>query len=578
MSKIAIILPVLNQSHYLKKALQSLSEQTFKDFTVYLINDGSTENLCQLIEDYNSSLDIVYVKRKINRGLVFSLNQGFNLALSDNHEYFTWTSADNIYLKNALETMINAMNYHNVHACYADYQIIDERENTGKFMSKRTYVLNGLINSGPIFMVTRESVENAGLFDPNFSLIEDREWWTRINIWGANNRKSMVWIPEILYLYRMGSPESLTQKIIDKKLSVGSAYGLFVKKYGNLARNSKKIKVIKYSGKRNSNIPKHSIKSKIGVLCSALRSGGLESYIYDLISHLRKHYEVVMYCDSHPSTFRLHSEVEIRAASRVLTDKDIALVHYHTMGDEKKYAHKIKVPKVATCHGAWYSFNDPNTFVIAVSEEVYHNCQRTVSSNRMRMIPNPVVAPHGELSKKRFNILVNSTKSRKSAFVGRVDNRRISFLNIMQKNGVDIVGHNYNTNIRTIEYPTGAYSQLYRSYSNIFGAGRVLYEGILNLKNCALVNEYSSHNATVNSPFDPSKFSVSIIDSKNFDHLSITNCSGRNVTSDNNIQKLMEMFDVDKTLEYETYQKVYYRHSASLIIKEIIEIYEEVTN
>ena len=56
MVKFSVIIPVYNSEKYLKECLDSLVNQTFKDFEIICINDGSTDNSLSILKDYSSKI------------------------------------------------------------------------------------------------------------------------------------------------------------------------------------------------------------------------------------------------------------------------------------------------------------------------------------------------------------------------------------------------------------------------------------------------------------------------------------------------------------------------------------------
>lgn len=76
---ISVILPVCNGASFLKQAIDSILAQTFEDFELIIVNDGSTdasEEIVFSIEDNR----IVYIKNEFNIGIVGSLNKAIEVA------------------------------------------------------------------------------------------------------------------------------------------------------------------------------------------------------------------------------------------------------------------------------------------------------------------------------------------------------------------------------------------------------------------------------------------------------------------------------------------------------------------
>ena len=77
---ISCVLPVYNCEEYLKESIQSILKQTFRDFELIIINDGSTDSSSAIIEEMRLCDDRITVLNQENEGIVVALNRG--LAIS----------------------------------------------------------------------------------------------------------------------------------------------------------------------------------------------------------------------------------------------------------------------------------------------------------------------------------------------------------------------------------------------------------------------------------------------------------------------------------------------------------------
>lgn len=96
MPKISIIIPIYNVEKYLKCCLDSVLDQTFKDFEVILVNDGSTDSCRQICEIYKNKDKRVKVINKENGGLSSARNSGINIARG---KYITFIDSDDFIEK-----------------------------------------------------------------------------------------------------------------------------------------------------------------------------------------------------------------------------------------------------------------------------------------------------------------------------------------------------------------------------------------------------------------------------------------------------------------------------------------------
>jgi glycosyltransferase involved in cell wall biosynthesis len=91
---VSVILPAYNSEKFIGKAIQSVLQQTFTDFELIIINDGSTDKTEFEILAF-ADPKIVYLKNQTNKGLVFTLNKGIDLA---NGKYIARMDGDDISL------------------------------------------------------------------------------------------------------------------------------------------------------------------------------------------------------------------------------------------------------------------------------------------------------------------------------------------------------------------------------------------------------------------------------------------------------------------------------------------------
>lgn len=101
--KVTVLMSVLNGERYLHEAIESILNQTFKDFEFLIINDGSSDSTREIILSYNDPR-ISLIDNKKNIGLTRSLNKGLRLAKG---EYIARQDADDISLPKRLEEMVN---------------------------------------------------------------------------------------------------------------------------------------------------------------------------------------------------------------------------------------------------------------------------------------------------------------------------------------------------------------------------------------------------------------------------------------------------------------------------------------
>ena len=100
MNKLSVIIPVYNVEKYLAECLDSVLNQTLKDIEVICVNDGSTDNSLQILEEYAKKDNRIKIVNKENGGLSSARNAGMNAATG---EYFVFIDSDDLLDKDAYE-------------------------------------------------------------------------------------------------------------------------------------------------------------------------------------------------------------------------------------------------------------------------------------------------------------------------------------------------------------------------------------------------------------------------------------------------------------------------------------------
>lgn len=138
MPKISIILPVYNVEAYLPKAIDSVLAQTWQDFELLIVIDGSPDNSKQIAEDYAEKDNRIKIFEKENGGLSDARNYGMERASG---EYIYFMDSDDWIEPNLLEECIREVNQKNLDFLIFGYQQDNENEN-GELLSSEKVIPN----------------------------------------------------------------------------------------------------------------------------------------------------------------------------------------------------------------------------------------------------------------------------------------------------------------------------------------------------------------------------------------------------------------------------------------------------
>ena len=114
MSKISIIIPVYNVEKYLKRCMDSILNQTFQDFEIVLINDGSTDKSGVLCDEYAKADKRIHVFHQANMGRAKARNVGLDYVMDTDSEWITMIDSDDWVHERYLEILYNVATDNNV--------------------------------------------------------------------------------------------------------------------------------------------------------------------------------------------------------------------------------------------------------------------------------------------------------------------------------------------------------------------------------------------------------------------------------------------------------------------------------
>ncbi|QAT48340.1 glycosyltransferase [Caproiciproducens sp. NJN-50] len=121
---ISVVIPVYNVEKYVGKCLISLEEQTFRDFEIIAVNDGSTDASPEILRHFESKYDNITVVDQKNAGMSLARNAGMEKARG---EYLTFVDSDDYVAPTFLEELYEACVDHDadIACCYYYYHFID---------------------------------------------------------------------------------------------------------------------------------------------------------------------------------------------------------------------------------------------------------------------------------------------------------------------------------------------------------------------------------------------------------------------------------------------------------------------
>jgi glycosyltransferase involved in cell wall biosynthesis len=194
---ISIIIPVYNQAQKLIKTIASLSRQTYRDYEVIIVNDGSRDSVDLVFANYYKNLQTdnkyLFISQN-NQGAPAARNRGWQEARG---EYLFFCDADAVLEPQALEIMLKALNDNpSVSYAYSSF-------NWGKKLFKVGDFNPDKLKQGP-FIHTMALIKRAdfpaGGWDINIKKFQDWDLWLTMLEQGHVG----LWIPQVLFTVAPG--------------------------------------------------------------------------------------------------------------------------------------------------------------------------------------------------------------------------------------------------------------------------------------------------------------------------------------------------------------------------------------
>jgi glycosyltransferase involved in cell wall biosynthesis len=211
--KVDVIIPAYNAAKYLPTAIESVIGQTFEDWRILLVDDGSTDNTAEVVAPYLEQLGpkLKYIK-KVNGGLPAARNTAIR---NSSAEFLALLDADDVWLPCRLAESLKAfegkpqvgLTYGFNDRIDPEGRVIDtfdRRQKNGEGRIAPFIYMRKVDLPCPTITFRRECVDEVGLFDESLRATEDRDLWFRIAL-----RYEVAVAPKVIAHYRV-SPNSMS--------------------------------------------------------------------------------------------------------------------------------------------------------------------------------------------------------------------------------------------------------------------------------------------------------------------------------------------------------------------------------
>jgi len=206
---ISVVMPVYNANSYLHEALESVLQQSFTDFEIIVVDDGSTDTSVEIVKSYHD-WRIKFIAN--THDFISSLNKGLNMAKG---KYIARMDADDVMLPHRLETQFQFMEtYTNIDICGSYAECFGMSKRLMQYATEHDQIISLMLLTNPLIhpsvMIRRSIFENDTTlrYPYGYPCAEDYKLWTVLACKGFRFAN----IPEVLLHYRHSSSQVTERK------------------------------------------------------------------------------------------------------------------------------------------------------------------------------------------------------------------------------------------------------------------------------------------------------------------------------------------------------------------------------
>ncbi|MBW4641974.1 MAG: glycosyltransferase [Goleter apudmare HA4340-LM2] len=215
MPKTSVIIPAYNAEKTIAETIESVQKQTFSDFELIVINDGSKDRTVEIVETIQDERLQIFSYE--NGGVPVARNRGISYATG---EFIAFLDADDLWTADKLELQLMALEQNpkaGVAYSWTCFMDVDEQGKPLSFLPSPKYAFSGhvyekllvsdFIHNGSNTLIRRQALESTGGFDPACPGCADWDYWLRLS-----TRWYFVVMPKHQILYRR-TPGAMSSNI-----------------------------------------------------------------------------------------------------------------------------------------------------------------------------------------------------------------------------------------------------------------------------------------------------------------------------------------------------------------------------
>jgi len=178
--KISVIITSFNYAKFIRRAIESCLNQSYKNYEIWVIDGASKDNTVEILKSYGDKINWI---SEPDSGEAEAMNKGLKLIQGD---IVNFLCADNYFTVNAFETVVDAFkNNPNAAMIYSDLPVHNENCEYKYIIRQKGLSFNTLLNirpymAQPVGFIKKNVLDKVGEFNTNIRFANDHEMWLRI--------------------------------------------------------------------------------------------------------------------------------------------------------------------------------------------------------------------------------------------------------------------------------------------------------------------------------------------------------------------------------------------------------------
>ena len=229
MAEVSIIVPVYQVEKYIRQCVDSILAQTFTDFELILVDDGSKDGSGEICDEYAGMDERVKVVHKENGGLSDARNRGMDQAVG---KYFMFVDSDDYIAPTMLESLYSSMRRENADIVVCNFRFTFDNASEKNFSTE----VKAEVLTGAEIFYDRKNERNYGIWTVAWNKLYKRETIGKVRFRFGKYHEDEFWandiyqmdikvvtIPECLYYYRQREDSIMGKKDIARDFDIVEA-------------------------------------------------------------------------------------------------------------------------------------------------------------------------------------------------------------------------------------------------------------------------------------------------------------------------------------------------------------------